>query len=260
MRLSKPMRMALRATGASALRLRGSISVWMGLCCCLASSPLIAQDGQDSLDKLTDKPAVVKDDMKVTLSELRKILRQLESDKAAERDAAEKRLIEIGPAVVPFLPEVSSSTSGEMKIRLERIRKELQTSKIESFFEASRVTLSGKMNVTDALAEIAKQTGNKVSFESSDAAPNKEIELKADKQAFWEVMDDVMIQASLRMNPYSSTEGVVLIPDDTVIRDQSRTSMVRFRSQLFRPKPPSLSQPVVMAGWMCRCRWPGSLA
>ncbi len=217
MRLSKPMRMALRATGASALRLRGSISVWMGLCCCLASSPLIAQDGQDSLDKLTDKPAVVKDDMKVTLSELRKILRQLESDKAAERDAAEKRLIEIGPAVVPFLPEVSSSTSGEMKIRLERIRKELQTSKIESFFEASRVTLSGKMNVTDALAEIAKQTGNKVSFESSDAAPNKEIELKADKQAFWEVMDDVMIQASLRMNPYSSTEGVVLIPDDTVI-------------------------------------------
>ncbi len=94
---------------------------------------------------------------------MRKVLRQLESDKAAERDAAEKRLIEIGPAVVAFLPEVTSSTSGEMKIRLERIRKELQTSKIETFFEATLVTLSGKMPLSEALAAIAKQTGNAIS-------------------------------------------------------------------------------------------------
>lgn len=178
---------------------------------------MFAQDEPDSLDKLTDKPATTQDDVKISLADVRKILRQLESDKAADRDAAEKRLIEIGPAIVAFLPEVNSSTSGEMKIRLERIRKQLQTTKIETFFEASLVTLSGKMPLSDALAAISKQTGNKVGFERAEATPTKEIELKADKQPFWEVLDDVMIQGSLRLNAYSSTEGLVLMPDDTVL-------------------------------------------
>lgn len=184
---------------------------------CLTSTSMFAQDEPDSLDKLTDKPATTQDDVKISLADVRKILRQLESDKAADRDAAEKRLIEIGPAIVAFLPEVNSSTSGEMKIRLERIRKQLQTTKIETFFEASLVTLSGKMPLSDALAAISKQTGNKVGFERAEATPTKEIELKADKQPFWEVLDDVMIQGSLRLNAYSSTEGLVLMPDDTVL-------------------------------------------
>ncbi len=184
-------------------------SVW-----CAATTLMFAQNDLDSLDKLTDKPAA-KQDTKINLAEVRKVLRQLESDKAAERDAAEKRLIEIGPAVVAFLPEVTSSTSGEMKIRLERIRKELQTSKIETFFEATLVTLSGKMPLSEALAAIAKQTGNAISLEPSNTPGNQEVELKADKQPFWEVLDDVMIQCNLRLNAYSGTEGIVLMPDDS---------------------------------------------
>lgn len=180
----------------------------------LTSTSMFAQ--VDSLDKLPDTPAP-KDDSKINLTEVRKVLRQLESDKAAERDAAEKRLLEIGPSVVAFLPEVTSSTSGEMKIRLERIRKQLQSSKIETFFEASLVTLSGKLPLTEALAEITKQTGNKITFERPDAIPSKEVELKADKQPFWEVLDDLMIQGSLRLNTYSSTEGIVLMPDDSAL-------------------------------------------
>lgn len=186
------------------------------LAICFASTSMFAQDEPDSLDKLTDKPTV-KDDSKINLAEVRKILRQLESDKATDRDAAEKRLIEVGPSVVAFLPEVNSNTSGEMKIRLERIRKQLQTSKIETFFEASLVTLNGKMPLSSALEELTKQTGNKVGFEREEATPTKEIELKADKQPFWEVLDDLMIQGSLRLNTYANGEGIVLMPDDSVL-------------------------------------------
>ncbi len=186
----------------------------VGAVLCLTSTSMFAQ--VDSLDKLPDSTAP-KADSKINLAEVRKVLRQLESDKAAERDAAEKRLIEIGPAVVAFLPEVTSSTSGEMKIRLERIRKELQSSKIETFFEPTLVTLSGTMPLAEALAAISKQTGNKITFERPDAIPSKEVEVKADKQPFWEVLDDIMIQSSLRLNTYSSTQGIVLMPDDSAL-------------------------------------------
>lgn len=184
---------------------------------CLSATSMLAQDEPDSLDKLTEKPAMTKDDSKINLGEVRKILRQLESDKAADRDAAEKRLIEVGPSIVAFLPEVNSSTSGEMKIRLERIRKELQTSKIETFFDASLVTLNGKMPLSEALAALTKQTGNKVGFERTEATPTKEVEVKADKQPFWEVLDDLMIQSHLRLNTYANNEGIVLMPDDSVL-------------------------------------------
>ncbi len=135
----------------------------IALALCWPSTSMFAQE--DSLDKLPADASTSKDELKVNLAEVRKVLRQLESDKAAERDAAEKRLIELGPPVVAFLPEVSSSTSGEMKIRLERIRKQLQTSTIETFFEASLVTLNGTMPFPDALAALTKQTGNKIGFE-----------------------------------------------------------------------------------------------
>ncbi len=46
---------------------------------------------------------------------MRKVLRQLDSEKLEERDQAEKRLIEIGPSVIPYLPEVKASTSGELR-------------------------------------------------------------------------------------------------------------------------------------------------
>ncbi len=186
------------------------------VCLWLAATSMFAQDKLDSLDKLPESTPN-KEETKVNLLEVRKVMRQLESDKAAERDAAEKRLIEIGPAVVSFLPEVNSSTSGEMKIRLERIRKELQTTKIGNFFQASVVTLSGKMQLSEALSAISKQTGNKVGFEREAGVPSKEVELQADKQPFWEVLDDLMIQGSLRINPYSSTEGIVLMPDDSAL-------------------------------------------
>ena len=191
-------------------RLAVCVAVWLSV----ASTSMFAQD---SLDKLPETSSSSKDDLKVNLAEMRKVLRQLESDTAADRDAAEKRLIEMGPTVVPFLPEINSNTSGETKIRLERIRKVLQTTKIETYFEASSVTLSGKMPLSEALAALTKQTGNKISFERAESTPSTEVELKADKQPFWKVLDDLMTQAKLRLNTYSSMEGIVLMPDDSVL-------------------------------------------
>lgn len=167
---------------------------------------------QDKLDTLPGATTASKDEAAVNFAEIRRVLRNLDSDQSAQRDAAEKRLIELGSVVLPFLPEVSSNTSGELKIRLQRIREQLQTSKIETFFEASSITIAGKMKVSDALAEITKQSGNVITLENANAGGGTEIELAADKQPFWKVMDELLSQARLRINTFSAVEGMSLVP------------------------------------------------
>ncbi len=52
------------------------------------------------------------------------------------------------------------------------------------------MTLSGTMKAVDALEEISKQTGNVIKIENPEAVPVGEVELKDDKQPFWEALDD----------------------------------------------------------------------
>ncbi len=98
----------------------------------------------------------------VTMESVRKLIRELNSKNLKDRDEAEKNLIAMGPAALGFLPEVDANTSGEMKVRLQRIRQQMQSKNIETFFEHSKVTLSGKMKLTEAIEAIMKQTGNKI--------------------------------------------------------------------------------------------------
>lgn len=170
---------------------------------------------QDKLDPASPSPTASEStgEKSVSLPEMRKLLRDLDSAELATRDAAEKRLIELGPGVVPYLPEISSNTSGEMKIRLQRIRDQLQTSNIKTFFEASLVTLQGKMKAAEAIAQITEQTGNKITLANPEAAAGVEVELMADKQPFWEVIEELLEQGKLRINTFSGTEGLSLIPE-----------------------------------------------
>lgn len=148
----------------------------------------------------------------VQATEVRQALRDLDSAALAERDAAEKRLVEMGAGILPFLPEISSSTSGEMKIRLQRIRDQLQKSNIETFFDASLITLSGKHALGNAIQEISKQSGNPISLENAESSAQIEVELTADKQPFWQVIDDLLAQSKLRINAFSGAPGLSLGP------------------------------------------------
>ena len=105
---------------------------------------------------------------KVTRAMVRELLRSLEGDTLEQRDAAEKELIDLGPAVLPFLPRVDARTSGELKIRLQRIRESFQNLELESFFEASLVTLNGSMSLEEAVREISAQTDNEIELQGED--------------------------------------------------------------------------------------------
>ncbi|MHC4402585.1 MAG: hypothetical protein ACYTG0_23225 [Planctomycetota bacterium] len=157
---------------------------------CLTGGLLIAQAGTTADDELR--------------LEVRRLVRQLDAPELARRDAAEKGLIELGPAILDLLPQPGDRVSFEVAQRVERIRQRLQKALAESAGRASHVTLHGRMPVSEILAAIERQTGNKIVFHGGrpPRAVDPEIEVDFDKTPFWQVLDQVLDRAALQLNPF----------------------------------------------------------
>ena len=70
--------------------------------------------------------AQVEGPVQTPAKEVAKLLLQLNAKTAAERDAAEKRLLEMGPKILPLLPDAASVSVPEVMVRLARIRNQLE--------------------------------------------------------------------------------------------------------------------------------------
>ncbi len=131
--------------------------------------------------------------------QVRRLVRQLDDDELARRVEAEKQLISLGPHVLDHLPPITPRTSAEAKGRLTRIRKTLETEAAEAATRQSLVTLHGALSLADAVAQLEKQTGNKiVGFENRGG----EVDLDFEKQPFWPVLDQILDQVGLDINQY----------------------------------------------------------
>ncbi|MEM8734255.1 MAG: hypothetical protein AAGG44_08535 [Planctomycetota bacterium] len=174
------------------------------------------------------------EESKVTSEQVREELLKLESADLADRDAAEKRLVEMGAGVLKFLPDVDSNTSGEMKIRLQRIRQSMEDQDLGAFFEASKITLEGTMSVRDAIDSIMDQTDNVITLQGEDAFGDTDVTLSAVDEPFWSVMDTIMATAGLRVNAFGTTESdLVLAPGG----EYSEDAPPAFSSGPFRVEP-----------------------
>lgn len=200
-------------------------ALWCQLLCVLSiaigsANYLVAQDAESKPEPSQEN----KTEQRASIDEVRKLIRELDGKSLKERDAAEKSLIELGASILGFLPEIDANTSGEMKIRLQRIRQQLQTVEIKTFFEFSKVTLSGKMPLTEAIESIKKQTGNPIMLEGEEAFSSVEVELDEKDSPFWTVMDKLMTQAKLRINSFAASDGLSLVsggPDGSIQRPKS---------------------------------------
>jgi hypothetical protein len=137
--------------------------------------------------------------------EVRKQLRRLDADQLADRVAAEKALIELGPPALDYLPEVTPATAAEIKERLSRVRTALEKLAVARFVEPSPVTLSGTMTVEAAALELQKQTGN--TLRDLGESATKQVTVAWDKTPFWVAFDDLTEQANLGINPFGGYEG-----------------------------------------------------
>jgi hypothetical protein len=176
----------------------------------LVSSLVLGQAETNPEEKPAEtKPVPAKPAAAAADAELAKkvaaLVKQLDSNQQAQREAAEKELVALGPDVLPLLPALTPRTPAEVRNRLTRVRNALQKAEIEAATKPALVTLSGEMLFSEAAAAISEQTGNKLvdyreRFNQEGTDPKIKVEL--DKVPFWQALDTILDAASLTIYNY----------------------------------------------------------
>jgi hypothetical protein len=149
---------------------------------------------------------------------VKKLVVQLDDDSQARRDAAEQALVAIGPDLLDVLPPPGEKASIELRARLARVRGAVENAHIEASARPSEVTLQGSMKLSEAVAKIAEQTGNKVvdgrerfNQESDDLT----VELDLDGVPFWKALDTLLDEAELTLYNYNDQPHELLFMNRT---------------------------------------------
>ncbi len=162
----------------------------------------------------------------------------LGNEEMAKRDEAEKALVALGPEALAHLPTVTPRMPAEDQVRLKRVRKVLEDAVVATATKPSAVTLTGEMPLSKAIAEISKQTGNKLvdyreRFNQEGADPKIKLDLKG--VSFWQALDTVLDAAELTVYNYDEDRNALAF---TSRGDAARTRLGNASySGLFRLEP-----------------------
>ncbi|MFN9627338.1 MAG: hypothetical protein ACK6AT_13885 [Planctomycetota bacterium] len=131
------------------------------------------------------------------------LTKQLDADKEADRDAAEKEIQQIGPEALEFLPPLDEQASAELRMRIERLREKFLEETTVDFHEPSMVNLVGEMSVVEALDRIEKQTRNKIGLDAYRKHPalGEVSDFDIQGVTYWEALDEVMQQIDWQIIP-----------------------------------------------------------
>ena len=167
-------------------------------------------------------------------SEVSRLIRQLDNNERSQREAAEKALVELGVEALNLLPPITPRTPAEVKERLGRIRKTLETASAESIAQPSLVTLAGEMSLTDALQAMEQQTGNRVTGYERRSG---QVKVAFDKTPYWQALDEVLDQANLNINEFGGEASALVLtarPENQASRANTGVYSGVFRLEALR--------------------------
>ena len=174
--------------------------VWLGTA--QSATPF----AQESLKSASGEEASLNND------QIRSLIRQLEDRELARRDEAEAAIIQLGREAIQFLPSVTPQTSGELKVRLQRIRQALEKQAVAGFIEASHVTLTGRLSLSQVVEKIREQTGNEIQLQNEEnGSGDLMVDVNWDKTAFWNAVDDLLKQSGMRIVGFAATENQLVV-------------------------------------------------
>lgn len=116
---------------------------------------------------------------------------QLDAPLRSQRDAAERSLIEAGPAVLGILPPVEEVSSAESRLRLERILQALAAASVRQTLRGSTLDLTVREGSPDEiLRQVRQQSGNRLQW----AMPEVPSAISSARLAgpFWPVLDGLL--------------------------------------------------------------------
>jgi hypothetical protein len=143
------------------------------------------------------------------------LVEKLEAPKTDARDAAEKSLTELGPKILPLLPDVDTIKSAELKTRLTKVRDALVETRDQASLGPSIVTIKGNaMRLTEAIRQLQKQTGNEITDlreQLGAEVTNPAIELDIDQKPFFEALDIICKKAQVTPTFYTGDGTIGLM-------------------------------------------------
>jgi len=117
---------------------------------------------------------------------VQKLLKELESPRRQVRGEAERQLLELGPAVLPLLPDRKDVASESVRGVLARVRPLLQERAASQATRPSQLQLRGTRTLRGWCAEIFRQTGNRVLCDTlSEAEQATSLTGEVDEGDFW---------------------------------------------------------------------------
>lgn len=194
-----------------------SLLLWTGLLLAPADEPAASRELADDVARL---------------------VRQLDASELSQRDDAERKLLELGPAVLPLLPVIGERTPAEVALRVTRVQQKVLQAQANAAAEPTTVTLKGTdLPISEVLAAVAKQTGNPITDHREAFGQEKsdpKVSVDFEKTQFWKALDLVLDKTDLTLYGFTGQRGAFVInrPGD----DSPRTARAVYAG-LFRLEP-----------------------
>lgn len=162
-----------------------------------------------------------------TREQVARLVLELDAEARAERERAEKELVELGPGVLALLPSTDDpDLSAEQRQRLRRLVPSLWQARLALDVAGSRIAL-GTGTLKEILERIADQTGNPLVDLRADfnqEVTNPQLELGGEAELFWKAIDSLGDAAGLSLYAHAADRKLGIVG---------------------RPRPPS---PIAYAG------------
>ncbi len=162
-------------------------------------------------------------DENATAQKIDRLVRQLNDDHAARRDEAEQSLLKLAPTgsaeqcddFLELLPSPIEGMPAEVRLRLARLRKQIETEQSSRVLAASRLTLSAQgMELGELFEKIHAQTGNRLTDHreqfGQDATP-RPVTIDLTDEPFWPALDKILDATNMTVYPFSEEETLAII-------------------------------------------------
>lgn len=178
-------------------------------------------------------PAITDDAVQPTAADsamqrdVQQLLRDLDADSRSKRQAAEKRLLELGPVVLPHFPPPELLPNATVRDAVARIRTDLERRQAQTSVQPTRLTLRGTnaKPLKEWLAELSRLSGNAI---ESDAVPESiqhdHLAVAVNNATFWATVDKVahLTGMQLQSDPLSRRLRFIK-PDQPQLRRELAT-------------------------------------
>lgn len=141
-------------------------------------------------------------------SEVRTLVDRLSSPRRADREEAERRLLDAGPAILPHLPIPAATADPAARETLRRLRTALERRLAEESLAPTRVTWSGQATPAELAAIITAQTSNVVEIAAADdSQESPPLTVDWQQTPFWEAVGELMTRGKFGMVPPPAREA-----------------------------------------------------